>query len=492
MNIHSRFYLIFAAMLLITLAASVHSWKTVSAYSEFNTRARDLARSALEAEKVLSLAYRQSDLVRFAPAGDDPDNLYDYESSVNGLLETLFRKAQEHDAQDEIVVIRDLRRAYEHLADLLFVEAERRAAGELADTQPARQFYAAHHQALEHVRTFAGKLVRKYQGDLLTQITASEGAGFYAKVTIFTASLLTVLILTILFLVVGRWLLSPLERMAAAAERIGSGDLQHRLNNLTKDEVGALGRSFNDMAAKLQHHQQRLLEARELATIGAMSSSVAHGLRNPLAGIRVAAQFLASASPPENPAQERLHDIIDEVDRMTRRITDLLDFGKPSEVKPQTVPLRELIAAGIREAQATLDQHSIIVTVDNSTDDLWASVDRDKIVQIFAELLTNAALHAGDNVPVTVSARRLPPDAYQDPMIELLVQDRGRGADAATLEHAFELFFSTRQGGSGMGLAAAKRIVELHGGHMNMTSQPGQGTRVSFSLPQATPASHPR
>lgn len=496
MNIRSRLYLIFAAMLLITLAAAVHSWKTVSAYSDFNTRTRNLARSTLEAEKILSLAYGQSELVRFAPAEETPEDLYDHESSVNGLLEILFRKAQDADAKDEIALIRDLRRAYEELADLLFEEVERRRAGQPDATQPPPPWYAQHRQALERVRVIADRLVRKYEGDLLTQTAASEGAGFYAKVTIFTASLLTVLVLTILFLVVGRWLLSPLERLTAAAERIGSGDLDHRLTDLAKDEIGALGRSFNEMAEKLHQHQRRLLEARELAIIGAMSSSVAHGLRNPLAGIRATAQFMASTMTKDRPSYERVQDITDEVDRMTRRITDLLDFGKPTEVKPETVSLRELIGLGLREAQATLDQHGMIVTVDNSTDDLSAVVDRDKIVQIIAELLTNAALHAGDNVPVTILARRLPPDAYRGPEFELIVQDRGRGADAATLEHAFDLFFSTRQGGSGMGLAAARRIVELHAGHIEMHSQPGQGTRVSLSLPQATgppppPASGP-
>jgi signal transduction histidine kinase len=485
MTIRTRLYLIFAAMLVITLAASVQSWKTVSAYGDFNTRARELARSALEAEKILSLAYRHADLVRFSPLGEEPPDVYDYESSVNGLLETLFRKAQSSGSKDVIAIIRELRRAYEDLADLLFEEAERRATGEMASSVQAEQWYTEHRRALEKVREIASRLVRKYEGDLLTQNNAAVLTGFRALLTIATASLLAVLVLTVLLLAVGRWLLSPLGRVAAAAERIGSGDLQHRLENLPNDEIGALGRSFNEMADKLHHHQQRLLEARELVIIGAMSSSVAHGLRNPLAGIRAAAQFMAGTMTEDHPARERVGDIIDEVDRMTRRITDLLDFGRPAETKPETVPLRELIASGIAEAQATLDRHEMIVTID--VNDFTVYVDRDKIVQILAELLTNAAVHAGDGVPVAITARLLPAEQGRHPEIELTVSDRGRGADAATIEHAFDLFFSTRPGGSGMGLACAKRMVELHGGRMQMHSQPGRGTRVSFSLPLSAP-----
>ncbi|UCG32600.1 MAG: HAMP domain-containing histidine kinase [Phycisphaerales bacterium] len=485
MTIRSRLYLIFAAMLVITLAASAQSWRTLGAYDRFNNRARDLARSALEAEKVLSLAYRQSDMVRFAPVGEDTDEVNRFEARVNDLLDTLHDKASDTGAKDKIELIRDLRHAYEDLVDLLFQEVNRRAAGQVLDEPSAEPWYAAHRTALENVRALADKLVRQYEGELLAQITAAQGTGFYALITITIASLLTVLVLTILLLVVGRWLLTPLEHMAAAAERIGSGDLEHRLTQLSRDEIGALGRSLNEMASKLQSHQQRLLEARELAIIGAMSSSVAHGLRNPLAGIRVAAQLMASALPQQDPSCERVHDIIDEVDRMTRRITDLLEFGKPTELRPETVYLRELIAQGIREAQATLDHHGIIVTVDNSTDNLAVNVDRDRIVQTVAELLTNAAVHAGDSAPVTISARILETSAYEPDLVELIIEDRGKGTDAATIEHAFDLFFTTRQGGSGMGLPAAKRIVELHGGHLTLRSESGRGTTVALSLPRA-------
>jgi signal transduction histidine kinase len=490
-TIRSRLYLIFAAMLIITLAASAQSWKTLGTYDRFNNRARDLARSALEAEKVLSLAYRQSDMVRFAPLGENTQEVYSFEARVNDLLDTLHDKASDAGAKGKIELIRDLRRAYEDLVDVLFQEVNRRAAGQILDGQSTERWYTAHRNALERVRVQADKLVRQYEGELLSQITAAQGTGFNALITITIASLLTVLVLTTLLLVVGRWLLTPLEHMAAAAERIGSGDLQHRLTRLSKDEIGALGRSLNDMAAKLQSHQQRLLEARELAIIGAMSSSVAHGLRNPLAGIRAAAQFMASALPKDDPSRERVQDIIDEVDRMTRRITDLLEFGRPTELRPETVYLRELIAQGIREAQATLDDHGIIVTVDNSTDNLAVNVDRDKIVQTVAELLSNAAVHAGDGVPVTISARALETSPYEPDLVELMIEDRGKGADAAIIAHAFDLFFTTRQGGSGMGLPAAKRIVELHGGHLALRAESGRGTTVSLSLPRADASDAP-
>lgn len=481
MTIRTRLYLLFGFMLMITLSANIVSWYTVNEYSDFNNRARALARNALEAEKLLSAVYSHVDFVRSSSVVGDSEEERQY-NIVLGLIDGLERKSE---SQPELDDIHQIRNDYELLADVLYEQSQQThgRVSEPGPTVPDRP--PSHSKALQEVQASANRLVRYYEGELLKLVQSIGYSGLWAFLTVAVAVLLTALVLATLLIVIGRWLLSPLETLGAAAERIGSGDLKHRLTRLKNDEIGALGQSLNDMAAKLQQHQTKLLEARELAIIGAMSSSVAHGLRNPLAGIRVTAQFISGALPPDNPSQERIRDIIDEVDRMTRRITALLEFGKPAELRLETVALRDLIGAGIREAQAVIDEHNIIVTVENSTDDFWVYADRDQTVQTIAELLTNVALHAGDGTTATISADAISDTPNQPDTIAIRVRDKGSGMDEAERAQAFDLFYSTRQGGSGLGLGCAKRVAELHGGRLEIEPLQGPGICVRMELPRA-------
>lgn len=482
MTIRTRLYLLFGFMLLITLSANFVSWNMVNTYGEFNNRARTLSRKALEAEKSLSAVYRHADFVRFSPPETDSEAAYEYEANVLRLLDALGRKAESTGEADKV---RNLRNAYDDLADLLYEQDLNRTREDAADNRVPPIWTQESRETLARVEVAAGALVRFYEGALDLQIRNTVYTNLLAVLAIALGVLLAAAVLATLLIVIGKWLLGPLETLGTAAERIGSGDLEHRLTRLKNDEIGALGRSLNEMAAKLQQHQKKILEARELAIIGAMSSSVAHGLRNPLAGIRVTTQLLASEMPDHHDSRERIADIIEEVDRMNRRITALLEFGRPAELKLEIVSLRDLIAGSIREAQPVLEEHNIVVTVDNSTDDLWVHADRDQIVQTIAELLTNVALHAGDDTPTTISAQCEPPDSHGVHAVVLCVGDKGSGMDDAEREHAFDLFFSTRQDGSGLGLSCAKRVVELHGGRLELETAPGGGTWARIALPQA-------
>jgi signal transduction histidine kinase len=499
MKIRTRLYVLFLAVLLVTLAASYASWHSVVEYSKASGEARDLARNALLAEKIRGLVYRHVQYARFSTDEDRLDGVFEYEAAVARHLELLSRKAERPEEQQRV---RDVYTGYERLLvwlDDLLEEGPQPLAGDEAsadvedqaaqeeDTVAWEPHTTGLPDAFAELEKDLDRLGIYYEAQLAQLNAQSQFSGFGTQVTVAVAVVLTVVVLLIVLFQVRQWLLRPLEQVGQAAARIGAGDLDHRLRGMAHDEIGALGRRFNEMAAQLQHHQERLLEAREFALLGAMSSSVAHGMRNPLTAIRATAQLLAGALPEEDASRERVDDIIAEVDRMTRRISGLIDFSSPTALNVEPTSVREVIRMGTKEARAALDEHGVEVAVPEDMPDLQVMIDRDRIAETLAELLRNAAVHCAPGTRVDVAAERVKNPGRAGPEVALSVRDHGEGMDAARAKQAFDLFFTTRKDGSGMGLSCARRIVELHGGSMDMESALGKGTKVVLRLPIPPP-----
>ncbi len=531
MKIRTRIYALFFAVFPVAAAASYASWRSVSEFSEANLDARNLARAMLAAERVRGMIYRYAVFSQFTLTEDRwLEEEEQYRAGVLRRLENLARLAT-RSGEREIVIV--LYQDFEALCAQFEAERTRRIAeterASAADDLPtaaaslppatdaappspalpadadatARSLIEAAREAnkgqadvwysivakqppaFQHLEADLDGLARYYDELLLAVTMRIQDAGYRALLTATLAFVLTVAVLLIVMVQVRVWLLTPLERVGQAAARIGAGDLTHRLKRTPRDEIGDLARRFNDMAAQLQHHQRRLLESREFALMGAMSSSVAHGMRNPLTAIKASAQLMEATLADRPEHLERIRDIIAEVDRMGRRISSLVYFTNPGALKRERTTIGELLELGRAEARATIEQCGMQITVQDGIDRIEVVIDRDQMTQIIAELLRNAALHGRPGTRVSLSAGRERYNGRDDGAVVLVVADDGPGMDAVRLKQAFDLFFTTRPGGSGMGLACARRIVELHGGSMSAESEPGRGTRIVIRLPAA-------
>lgn len=302
--------------------------------------------------------------------------------------------------------------------------------------------------------------------------------GFYARAVVGAAFALVLIGGVVASLMLRRWVVKRLTAMSQAAGRIGSGDLDYRINMPGRDEVAYLANQFDDMAAKLKQHQGRLLEAKELATLGAISSSVAHGMRNPLAGIRASAQLIVSRHREDAALVEALRDIIEEVDRLNDRISKLVYLARQGHMELVDLPASELLEAAREESGALLARRQVNLEVDDRTNGARVRVDPDKMAQTLAELISNAAHHSSPGTRVRLSS------TCDDASVTYRVIDEGSGIEPKVREQIFDLFFSTRPQGTGMGLTCAKRIIEVHGGTLSLDSQVGVGTEVEVRLPR--------
>jgi signal transduction histidine kinase len=279
----------------------------------------------------------------------------------------------------------------------------------------------------------------------------------------------------------------PINELRGAMAVVGAGELDHPIASQRRDEIGDLARAFADMTDRLRHTQARLVQSEKLASIGEMSAAVAHGLRNPLGSLRAAAQF-ALKRPDSPAAREQLSAILDEVDRLDRRITHLLSFSRPAPFHPMRESVAQLVEGVLPAFSQMLEERKVELSVDVPADLPAVRVDPMQMEQTLVEVVSNAldAMPAGGRL--AISARREPVEPSGPDGVVIQVTDTGGGIADETLSRVTEPFFTTRAEGTGLGLAIVKRYVEQNGGRLELRSRPGTGTTVSVRLPAAADA----
>jgi signal transduction histidine kinase len=283
-------------------------------------------------------------------------------------------------------------------------------------------------------------------------------------------------------LIVARWLArgmtQPLRDMASAARRLEVGDYTARVDTESRDEVGQLAQAFNRMSDELEHVER---SRRDLV------ANVSHELKTPIAAIRAHLENLLDGVERPDPAT--LQVMLEQSDRLTRLVDQLLDL---SELESGDVPLRreafelgpvvarvlsEIDMAGRAGGVALRDELGIgLPPVD---------ADAERIHQVLFNLVDNAVRFTPPGGSVTVRAEQ------RDDAVRIDVTDTGVGIAPEHLPRLFERFYrvdparSRGAGGTGIGLAIARSVVEAHGGQLRAESELGRGSTFSFELPAA-------
>lgn len=281
--------------------------------------------------------------------------------------------------------------------------------------------------------------------------------------------------------VMARSLARPINELRQAMAVVGGGNLEHPVAPRSRDEIGELAAAFAGMTAQLQESRDRLVQSEKLASIGEMAAAVAHGLRNPLASLRASAQ-LVLRHPNSPAAGEQLRAIVEEVDRLDRRITHLLAFSRPAPFHPIPERVSALVQEVLPAFGERIRSQGVTLRVEIPETLPEVHVDPMKLEQALVELLANAldAMPSGGTLTI---AATISTDPRQIAGVTVSVTDTGRGIPAEALASVGQPFFTTRQEGTGLGLATARRFVEQHGGRLALDSRPGAGTTIRIWLP---------
>ena len=233
--------------------------------------------------------------------------------------------------------------------------------------------------------------------------------------------------------------------------------------------------------SEIKQMERRVRQADRLATIGRLAANIAHEIRNPLGALSGAIEQLARELPLDDTRERLMQIVLRESDRLNRIIGEFLEYARPTPLQREAVNLAELLD----EAVLLLERDPLSANVKIVREygpEIPARVDAHQLRQALWNLSLNAVQAMPGGGELTVGARLLNRAGSR---VEVWVSDTGEGIGSGDLPHIFEPFFSTRPDGSGLGLAMVHRVVQDHGGEVEVRSAPGAGTTFTLSLPAA-------
>jgi two-component system nitrogen regulation sensor histidine kinase GlnL len=237
--------------------------------------------------------------------------------------------------------------------------------------------------------------------------------------------------------------------------------------------------------------EEDLRRSDRLAVLGTLAAGLAHEIKNPLGGIKAAAQLLKREGRANASVQEYTEIIVREVDRVNGLIEQLLDLTHPVKFHPAALNIHELIDEVLLLEGVEMEKGSVRVRkqFDPSLPPIWG--DRAQLTQVFLNLVKNAVQAVERRGCLTITTR-IETDFHireagkgRSRFIRVEVQDNGRGIPAADLASIFSPFFTTKEKGAGLGLAICHRIITEHGGLIRVDSRAGEGALFKISLPVA-------
>jgi signal transduction histidine kinase len=281
-----------------------------------------------------------------------------------------------------------------------------------------------------------------------------------------------------------RGMTQPLRDMAAAARRMETGDYSVRVETRSRDEVGQLAAAFNRMSAELRSVEQ---SRRDLV------ANVSHELKTPIAAIRAHLENILDGVERPDPAT--LSVMLGQIERLGRLVDQLLELSRLESgevpLRPEPIALRPLVDQLFSEIAVAMPRRDVSLENDVPDDLPRVMADAERVHQVLFNLVDNALRFTGAGGSVRISGRR------RDGSVHIAVADTGSGIAPEHLPRLFERFYrvdharARDEGGTGIGLAIARSVVEAHGGTISAESEPGRGSVFTFDLPVAQGADAP-
>jgi len=314
------------------------------------------------------------------------------------------------------------------------------------------------------------------------------------------------LLLLVTWFIVDRVVARPLRNVIRGAQRVAEGQYGEPVpDSGAQDEIQKVVDSFNAMMFELgmlhdrmqdrigdalrraRRSQESLVIAQRLAATGTLAAGIAHEVNNPLGGMLNAVRALRTKEMTPERREEYLGLIEDGLSRIQATVAKILRFT-PHKVAPQAFDLRDVVAPALALVRHRAEREGVEIGVDAPAEPLAVFGDFYELQQALLNILLNA-------LDAVAEAQREEPHVdvvlrSQGDEVRLRVEDNGGGMDPDDLPHAFDLFFTTKEQGkgTGLGLATVHKILDDHGGRVELRPRPGEGMVVTFVLPRLADA----
>jgi signal transduction histidine kinase len=289
-------------------------------------------------------------------------------------------------------------------------------------------------------------------------------------------------------ILLSRGITTSLKKLVDGTVRISKGDFSHRIDLSSHDEIGDLANSFNEMSEQLlltkKHMEEagkKLIHAEKLASIGRLSASIAHEIRNPLTSVKLNVQKISESECWGELEKGHLEITQEGVEHIENFIKELLNFTRVSDLNFVEFPMEEVIDSSLKMIADQMELKKIQVKKDYQKDLPPVFVDGDKMRSVIVNIIRNAYEELDEGGEIEISLTLL--EDEDENKIRIEICDNGRGIPETEWENIFEPFYTTKSAGIGLGLANAQKIVEQHNGSIRILKIEGKGACFEILIP---------
>ena len=281
---------------------------------------------------------------------------------------------------------------------------------------------------------------------------------------------------------------NPLNKLVEGTIKVSRGNFSQKIEIESKDEIGDLAHSFNEMSHQLLLTKERvelanrkLIQAEKLASNGRMSAGIAHEIRNPLTSVKLNIQKLSESTHLDEVEKDHLSIAKEGISQIESFVKEFLNFSRVYKLNLNMFSIEQIMEESIRTLSDSLDLKRITLKRDYQKDLPQVRVDGDKMRQVFLNILRNAYEAVDEGGKINVSLSQIVHNHKEKIQVE--ISDDGIGIPEKDWENIFEPFYTTKYSGFGLGLGLARKIIEQHNGLIRVKKKEGKGSAFEIIIP---------
>ena len=479
-SLRSRIYLILIALVFISLVGGVVLvWYTYQMEKLLaSIISRDL--TAYRTAEALEVALiNQKGFVSYYFLDGDPNwlrQLGEHRQIFRAKLNLSISNAEKEEVKKNLELIQSEYQAYIGSKDRVidYYKNGEREAGAILHQKVRRHFFKILDLCEDYKNIHTSRII---QVSAKTHIQASK-----LRVIAWTAMLFIFCLATLLAFVLANQILKPIHRLAMEADR-EKGSLK------SKDEIKALDHSVRDLIEDVDHTQSELKKSREhllqtekMALVGKLAAGMAHSIRNPFTSVKMRLFSLSRSLDLSGPQEEDFEVISQEIRQVDTIVENFLEFSRPPKLKMQPISPSTVVDAAIQLLEHRLKSYDVTIKVNRK--DLLPKIqaDPEQLKEVLVNLVINACESMENGGLIVINEER----TYTPPLGQVAVirlSDNGPGIPDSIQDKILQPFFTTKEEGTGLGLSIAARIVEQHGGWLDLSSKESEGTTFILTFP---------
>ena len=277
-------------------------------------------------------------------------------------------------------------------------------------------------------------------------------------------------------------ILDPIRKLSLEADRHDSANNEGDEVKTLSRHVHDLKKTYNETQSELEKSREHLLQSEKLALVGKLAAGTSHSIRNPLTSVKMRLFSLNRSLNLDSNQKEDFDVISEEINHIDTIVQNFLEFSRPPRLKLQNVSPSEIVDQAIQLLQHRLESYEVFIKIQRKESLPLVQADPEQLKEVLVNIIVNACEAMGQGGSIVIYEEV---DIEQEKLRSAVIRisDNGPGVPDAIQSKILEPFFTTKEDGTGLGLSIANRIVQEHGGRLDIQSKEGNGSTFIISMP---------